>query len=53
VARLHVAPGEVATMRLGRDFMLDGDLVDAIAAVEGVRNPSLAAKRGAALRLVA
>ena len=47
-------PGEVASVRLGRDFVLDGDLVDAIAAVPGVRNPALAARRGSGhLRLVA
>ena len=54
VARLHLGGDAVAAMRLGRDFLLDGDLVEAIAAIEGVRNLSLAARSGASrLRLVA
>ena len=53
-ALLHIAPDVVTRMRLGSDFALDGDLVDALAAIDGVRNPQLAARRGAAhLRLVA
>jgi DNA polymerase-3 subunit alpha len=40
-------------MRLGRDFVLDGELVDRIAEIEGVANVQLKAERGPSLRLVA
>ncbi len=41
-------------MRLGRDFLLDGDLVEQVMAIEGISNVSLTAQRGIGnLRLVA
>lgn len=52
-AALHVGDDTVKKVRLGRDFMLDGELVDRIAEIEGVANVSLKAERGASLRLVA
>ncbi len=53
-ARLHLGGGEVQRLRLGRDFMLDGELVDRLAEIEGISNVSLAAQRGGGhLRLVA
>ncbi|MEJ5976147.1 DNA polymerase III subunit alpha [Novosphingobium sp. PS1R-30] len=52
-AALHVGEDTVKKVRLGRDFVLDGELVDRIAEIEGVANVSLRAERGASLRLVA
>lgn len=53
-ANLHVGDGVVKPMRLGRDFVLDGELVERIAEIEGVANVSLTAQRGSGhLRLVA
>ncbi|MCW1431314.1 DNA polymerase III subunit alpha [Novosphingobium sp. JCM 18896] len=52
-AALHVGDDTVKKVRLGRDFVLDGELVDRIAEIEGVANVSLRAERGASLRLVA
>ncbi len=50
---LHIDEGVTKPMRLGRDFMLDGELVDRIAEIEGIANVTLKAERGASLRLVA
>jgi DNA polymerase-3 subunit alpha len=40
-------------VRLGSDFVLDGELVDRIAEIAGVANAALKAKSGPSLRLVA
>jgi DNA polymerase-3 subunit alpha len=54
VAKLNTTPGQQVQMLLGRDFVLDGDLAEQIATVEGVRHVALSAKRAPAnLRLVA
>jgi DNA polymerase-3 subunit alpha len=54
LARLAVGEGEDPVVRLGRDFDLDGELVDRLAQIEGVANVSLTPRRGTAqLRLVA
>ncbi|MDT0574896.1 DNA polymerase III subunit alpha [Croceicoccus sp. F390] len=50
---LHLAEGREAMMRLGRDFALDGDLVDAVAAIDGVSAVTLDATVVRDLRLVA
>jgi DNA polymerase III subunit alpha len=52
-ANLHLGGDTVKPMRLGRDFVLDGELVDRIAEIDGVSNASLRAERGPSLRLVA
>jgi DNA polymerase-3 subunit alpha len=52
-ASLHLGDDLVKKMRLGRDFVLDGELVDRIAEIEGVANVQLKAERGPSLRLVA
>jgi DNA polymerase-3 subunit alpha len=53
-ANLHLGDDVVKPMRLGRDFLLDGELVDRLAAIEGIANVSLTAQRGGGhLRLVA
>ena len=41
VARVLVGPGEFAQVRLGRDFMLDGELAERLAAIEGIENVQL------------
>jgi DNA polymerase-3 subunit alpha len=54
VVRLHTAAGPAPQVRLGRDFRLDGELAEAVAAIAGVSAVSLSAKRGPShLRLVA
>jgi len=54
IARLHVGDGQVQEVRLGRNFPIDGELVDRLASVEGIGNVSLTARRGGDhLRLVA
>jgi DNA polymerase-3 subunit alpha len=54
IARLHTAGGSEQPVRLGRDFLLDGELPDRVALIDGVSNVSLAPVRGTAnLRLVA
>ena len=54
IARLLLGQGEEVQMRLGRNFMLDGELAERLAAVEGLRNVSLQPLRAKAnLRLVA
>jgi DNA polymerase-3 subunit alpha len=52
-ASLHLEEDLVKKVRLGRDFVIDGELVDRIAEIEGVGNVSLKAERGPSLRLVA
>ena len=47
LARLRTGDGTDPEMRLGRDFALDGELAEKVAAIAGVRNVSLAARRGA------
>ncbi len=54
VARVLVAPGEFAALRLGRDFALDGELAERIASIEGIANVQLQPVRARPnLRLVA
>jgi DNA polymerase-3 subunit alpha len=54
IARLHIGEGQTASMRLGRDFRLDGELAERLAHVEGLANVSLTTRRAQAnLRLVA
>ncbi len=54
IARLHLDDGQVQAVRLGRNFTLDGELVDQLATVGGIGNVSLTARRGGDhLRLVA
>ena len=54
VAKLRAAAGPPLHLRLGRDFALDGELAERVAALDGVRHVSLSARRAAAsLRLVA
>ncbi|MBW8755422.1 MAG: DNA polymerase III subunit alpha [Sphingomonadales bacterium] len=53
-ARLHLGDGLVQAVRLGHDFVLDGELVERIAEIDGISNVSLTAQRGGGhLRLVA
>jgi DNA polymerase-3 subunit alpha len=53
-ARLHLEGGEIATLRLGRSFKLDGDLAEQLATLAGISNVSLTARRSSDhLRLVA
>ena len=53
LARLRTG-GNEPLLRLGRDFRLDGELVERLATIEGIANVSLAARRGGDhLRLVA
>ena len=47
LARLKTGGAEEPQLRLGRDFALDGELAEKVAAIAGVRNVSLSAKRGA------
>ncbi|NBC35941.1 DNA polymerase III subunit alpha [Novosphingobium sp. FSY-8] len=54
LVRLKTGGPREPLLRLGRDFALDGDLAEVIAAFEGVANVSLTARRGGGhLRLVA
>jgi DNA polymerase III subunit alpha len=54
LARLHTDSGQQPLVRLGRDFLLDGDLVDKLAGIEGISHVSLTAGRSDShLRLVA
>ncbi len=54
IARLLTGGASEPTLRLGNDFQLDSELVDRLSMIDGVRNVSLGARRGAAhLRLVA
>jgi DNA polymerase-3 subunit alpha len=52
--RLAIGEPEDPVLRLGRDFVLDGELAERLAAVEGLANVMLKPQRGGAnLRLVA
>ena len=52
--RLKTGTGREPLVRLGRDFHLDGEVAEHVAAIEGVSAVSLAARRGPGhLRLVA
>ncbi|NCU11429.1 MAG: DNA polymerase III subunit alpha, partial [Sphingomonadaceae bacterium] len=54
IVRLRTAQGEQPVVRLGRDFMVDGELAERLASMEGVANVVLSARRGSTrLRLVA
>ncbi|WP_310534453.1 DNA polymerase III subunit alpha [Novosphingobium sp.] len=54
IAILRTGGAKEPLMRLGGDFQLDSELVDRLTMIDGVRNPVLSARRGAAhLRLVA
>ncbi len=54
LTRLHVGEGKYALVRLGRDFDLDGELVDRLSNIEGISNVALTPRRGAAqFKLVA
>jgi DNA polymerase-3 subunit alpha len=54
IAVLRTGGSKEPTMRLGADFQLDSELVDRLTMIDGLRNPVLSARRGAAhLRLVA
>ncbi|MGN6498434.1 MAG: DNA polymerase III subunit alpha, partial [Tsuneonella sp.] len=52
-ARLLVSGGRTPTVRLGRDFQLDGELAERLAGVTGLANVTLTSQRGPNLRLVA
>jgi DNA polymerase-3 subunit alpha len=54
IARLRTGQGEEPLVRLGRDFMVDGELAERLATIDGIANVSLSARRGAGhLKLVA
>ncbi len=54
LVRLRLADGNLPMLRLGRDYALDGDLAEKLAALDGVHEVSLRPQRGAShLRLVA
>jgi len=54
IVRLLLEDGREVPMRLGRNFMVDGELAERLAAVEGLRSVSLQPQRARAnLRLVA
>jgi DNA polymerase-3 subunit alpha len=54
IVRVLVDSGEYATIRLGRDFALDGELAERLGAIEGLANIQLQPVRAkASLRLVA
>jgi len=55
LVRLRLEDGQTPRLRLGRDFALDGELVERLAAIEGIANVGLTARRGGGdhLRLVA
>ncbi len=51
---LRLDDGQSPVLRLGRDFALDGEMVDRLAEIDGIANVSLTARRGNDhLRLVA
>ena len=52
-ATVRTQTGDSATLLLGRDFLLDGEVVDALAMIDGVREPFLRTRSLARLRLVA
>ena len=45
IARLHLEDGRVQSVRLGRDFALDGDFAEQLAQIEGVSVESLAPRK--------
>ena len=54
IVRLRTGRGEEPVVRLGRDFMVDGELAERLASMEGIANVALSARRGSTrLRLVA
>ena len=53
LARLILGEGREATMLLGRDFALDGELADKLVEIEGVSGAALSARSAKALRLAA
>jgi DNA polymerase-3 subunit alpha len=53
LARLRTGTGRDPLVRLGRDFHLDGEVAERVAAIAGIAGVSLSAKRGPSLRLVA
>jgi DNA polymerase-3 subunit alpha len=54
VVRLCIGEADEPRLRLGRNFVIDGDLAERLAAVEGLANVSLKPQRGSPnLRLVA
>ncbi len=54
LVRLSLDGGQTQLVRLGRDFAVDGELVDQLAEIDGIGNVSLTARRGGDhLRLVA
>lgn len=54
LVKLKTGGANEPTVRIGRDFQLDGDLAERLAEVEGIHNVSLSARRGPShLRLVA
>ena len=54
ILRLVLSSGEEARVRLGSNFMLDGELAERLSALEGIENVELAPVRGRAnLKLVA
>ena len=54
IVRLRTGAEAEPEIRLGRSFMIDGELAERLATVEGIANVSLSARRGAGhLKLVA
>ena len=53
LASLAIGDGPAPLVRLGRDFMLDGELVDRLSQVPGIANVSLRPRGGPSLKLVA
>jgi DNA polymerase-3 subunit alpha len=54
VVKLRTGTGEEPCLRIGSDFVLDGELAERLAAIEGIANVSLTARKGPShLRLVA
>jgi DNA polymerase-3 subunit alpha len=52
--RLRLEDGQTPLLRLGRDFVLGGEMVDRLSTIAGIANVSLTARRGGDhLRLVA
>jgi len=45
IARLHLEDGRVQSVRLGRDFALDGDFAEQLAQIDGVSVESLAPRK--------
>ncbi len=45
IARLHLGDGQMQSVRLGRDFALDGDFAEQLAQIEGITVESLAPRK--------